>query len=259
MNQIQIRYDKTFEGFLTAVFECYEYKLDPMVFLHECQAGRLFGEIHETQSDPIKADRVWKGLKKRLSNTTATTLHAVFLSEAPDVELMLYRFIQKVFASNTSIEGNFADPAVLELTELGRQVMREAQRAAMFIRFQKTSDGLYVALFDPKFNILPLSLTHFTNRFADQDWLIYDTRRQYGYHYTNKQVSEVRFDGQTTFNANGTLPNDVLDADERLYQAMWKAYYHNISIPERRNYKLHRQLLPKRFWKYLPEKMGVTR
>jgi len=50
------------------------------------------------------------------------------------------------------------------------------------------------------------------------------------------------------------LHASLLAEDEKLFQRLWKQYYKSISIQERKNPKVHRQLLPKRFWKYLPEK-----
>ena len=45
-----------------------------------------------------------------------------------------------------------------------------------------------------------------------------------------------------------------MDKDEKLFQQMWSAYFKSIAIKERLNPKLHRQNMPERFWKYMPEK-----
>jgi probable DNA metabolism protein len=42
--------------------------------------------------------------------------------------------------------------------------------------------------------------------------------------------------------------------DEDLFQKMWKSYYKSMTIKERINPKLHRQNMPRRFWRYLTEK-----
>ena len=43
-------------------------------------------------------------------------------------------------------------------------------------------------------------------------------------------------------------------ADEKQFQELWKEYFKVLAIKERINPKLHAQLLPRRFWKYLTEK-----
>jgi len=45
-----------------------------------------------------------------------------------------------------------------------------------------------------------------------------------------------------------------MDKDEKLFQSMWKEYFKSIAIKERLNLRLHRQHMPARFWKYMPEK-----
>jgi len=43
-------------------------------------------------------------------------------------------------------------------------------------------------------------------------------------------------------------------ANEQLCQTLWKRYYEAVNIPHRNNPRLHVRQLPRRFWKYLPEK-----
>jgi probable DNA metabolism protein len=61
-----------------------------------------------------------------------------------------------------------------------------------FIRFKKATDGMYFAIIDPDFNVLPLIFRFFKNRYADQRWLIYDVKRNYGLMYTLQEVVEVK-------------------------------------------------------------------
>ena len=56
-----------------------------------------------------------------------------------------------------------------------------------FVRFQLTKDGLYYCIIQPDYNVLPLISNHFEKRYADQRWLIYDSRRKYGIYYDLKK------------------------------------------------------------------------
>jgi probable DNA metabolism protein len=124
----------------------------------------------------------------------------------------------------------------------------------MFTRFQKTIDDIFYASFDPKYNVIPLTVSHFRSRFADQKWIIFDTRRKYGYYYDLEQVREITI-GKNKINfETGKVDEDGLHVNEKLFQKLWKNYYDSININERKNLKVHMQFLPKRFWKYLPEK-----
>jgi probable DNA metabolism protein len=126
----------------------------------------------------------------------------------------------------------------------------------MFVRFQKTADEIYFASFDPRYDLLPLVIKHFEQRFADQKWIIYDTRRNYGFYYDLKKTVEITFTESHTNPLTGAIDKSIMDKDEQLFQELWKSYFKSMCIKERINPKLHVQLLPRRFWKYLIEKQS---
>lgn len=111
-------------------------------------------------------------------------------------------------------------------------------------------DGLYYANLEPDFNVLPLIVNFFKDRYADQKWLIYDLKRNYGIYYDLAQVTEVKFTNR--LNKNHVVIQ--LDDEELHYSNLWKNYFDAVNIKERKNTKLHVQSLPKRYWKYLNEK-----
>ena len=156
--------------------------------------------------------------------------------------------------STLSARSNFGDPDVLEATQIAKKVGSERLRVVQFTRFQKTIDGTYFAALEPIYNVLPLVIGHFQNRFADQCWLLYDIKREYGYYYNRQKVDEVRFETKGTHLLTGKLDQQLMAEDEQLFQQLWRTYFKTIAIKERINPKLHRQNLPVRFWKYLTEK-----
>jgi probable DNA metabolism protein len=249
------QYDKTFEGFLTLVFDGYDLKLFPDKILGPNQSD-LFRDNanHQVVTDEVKAKRVWDGLLKKTSAENGQMFYRVFLSELDGVELLMLNYVKAVFASPINMELNFGNPHVLEMVKIGQKVGREAHRIPMFIRFQKTIDDIYYASFDPQYNVLPLAIDHFEKRFADQKWIIYDTRRNYGFYYDLETTTEVTFTQSMIDPKSGKIAPSVMAEDEQLFQELWKSYFKSMCIKERINPKLHRQLLPKRFWKYLTEK-----
>lgn len=157
--------------------------------------------------------------------------------------------------SSHSIETNFADPDVLELAKIYKRVDGERVHLMQFVRFQKAADGTFFAAVEPQFNALPLAVDHFKDRFADQRWLIYDVKRQYGYYYNLTEMEEVTFeDPRQAHLVTGMLNETLMDNDEKLFQKLWKTYFKSICIKERWNPRKHRQDMPVRYWKYLTEK-----
>jgi probable DNA metabolism protein len=94
---------------------------------------------------------------------------------------------------------------------------------------------------------------HFEKRYADQRWLIYDSRRKYGLYYDLEKVTEVNLNFETNLNNTAALKN-ICDESEELYQKLWQQYFSSVNIAARKNMKLHIQHMPKRYWRYLTEK-----
>ena len=247
-------YDGTFEGFLTTVFEVYEHKYAAVQIATSQKAQpNVFGETLLINTDEVKAARVYNGLKNKLSAAALSQLYKAFLSELPGIEDTLLYYVQYVFSSKHSVEHDFSNTHVLTVKQTAKKTDREKHRMEAFIRFQLTKDGLYYAICQPDYNVLPLIQKHFKERYADQRWLIYDSTRKYGIYYDLHTVETV----QLTFNEeteNGKNISAIFDENEELYQHLWQQYFKSVNIVARKNTRLHLQHMPKRYWKYLTEK-----
>jgi len=249
------RYDKTFEGLLTAVFDAYNRRTFPEALVAEEDILPLFcEETYSVLTDSEKAGRVWRGLEKKLSASALSSLMVCWLSQLPEIDGLLFNYIRKAIDAPKSIELNFGDPDVLQLSKIWKQVSNERLRVIQFLRFQKTADEIYFAPVEPLYNVLPLTLEHLKDRYAGQKWLIYDIKREYGYFYDQEEAREVRFEEKESHFLTGLLSEDLIDKDELLFQQLWKTYFKSIAIKERINPTLHKQHMPVRFWKYLTEK-----
>ncbi|GHT77035.1 DNA metabolism protein [Bacteroidia bacterium] len=256
MGLLYYRYDNTFEGLLTAVFDIYYRKELPDRIVGETVEIPLFTETHAVVTDEEKSGRVWQALQKKLSKPAQNMLFICYLSELPDIELRIWHYIQKTLLSPVSIETNFADDDVLELSKVYKKVSREAERMRQFVRFQKTADGVFFAVMSPLYNVLPLCTRFFQDRYAGQPWLIYDARRDFGLYYDLKTVETVHFTEIPIHLKTGRITHEQQDETEIAFQNLWKDYLSAITIRERKNLKLQMQHMPKRFWKYLTEKSG---
>lgn len=232
-------YDKTFEGLLTAVFDAYSRRTFPDLLVTEGEPFPLFyDEAIRIYTDDRKAERVWKGLEKKISKSSLSGLTVTWLSELPEVDLLLFRYIRKAIDAPATIEFNLGDPDILETAKIWKKVNNERLRVMQFFRFQKAADGTYFAAIAPIYNVLPLVLPYAQDRFADQQWLIYDLKREYGYYYDLNDTIEVRFEEKDSHLLTGLLSEDIMDKDEKLFQSMWKEYFKSIAIKERLNLRL---------------------
>lgn len=248
-------FDGSYLGFLCCVFEYFEYKDSGVNILSEGQHAvqpDLFGANKRIHTDVKKAKRVQIGLQKK-AGSHSMNFYKTFLSEDRKALNATFRIICRLFDGDKDILQNYGDPDVLYFTQTLKKIRRESHRMKAFVRFSKSSDGLYFAIIEPDFNVLPLISKFFKERYADQSWLIYDVKRQYGLLYDQVSVSEVSL---TPEEKKALTQDAVITMDERdlHFQNLWKRYYQSTNIEARRNMKLHIQHVPKRYWKYLVEK-----
>lgn len=249
-------YDGTFDGFLTCVFQVYDLKLKQVVIQPQSQAqDSLFAISNEVVTDPIKADRVWSGIKKKTEASGRSRLYYAFLSEQVQIENLLLRYIQYAFKSPMPIDSDFANADVLKVSQVAKSVGREKHRMEAFVRFKLTKDDFYFANIEPDFNVLPLISKHFKRRYADQKWVIYDLKRQYGIYYDLEKVEIIQLTLPEDFDPSKSSPG-FFAPEELEFQTLWQNYFKSTNIPSRKNMKLHIRHVPKRYWKYLSEKIS---
>jgi probable DNA metabolism protein len=246
-------YDSTFEGLLTAIFEKYEFKFLDVEIVKDSRFQKpLFGEVNYIITNEDKAQRVLKKTETFIGKDGVKRLLYAFLSEANDAEKYILNAIDYALVEKSNIMDNYANLDVMQISKLTKSVGREKHRMEAFVRFKLLKDGIYFAEIQPDFDVLLLIVNHFKNRYQDQKWIIYDTRRYYGVFYDTKSLDIVHFkEYLSNLSEKG---NNIFDEIELKYQHLWKEYFDHANIKERKNIKLHLQHVPKRYWKYLVEK-----
>ncbi|NBL64117.1 DUF4130 domain-containing protein [Flavobacterium sp. NST-5] len=248
-------FDGSFNGLLTTIFEFFERR--PKQFTIVSKAlfqPLLMYDFLEVITQEEKSMRVWKGLEKRVSSMFLYQIYTAYLSEKEESFQHIFEFCVYVFNSKTEkVEQNFGHKNVIGITKIAKSVSRERHRMKAFIRFQETSDGIFYAGVEPDFNVLPLIAKFFKDRFADQQWIIYDLKRKYGLFYNLKTVEEVVFEMHPDLKKHTTDENH-LAVKEDLFSILWQDYFKSTNILARKNMKLHIRHVPKRYWKYLTEK-----
>ncbi len=242
--------DGSFEGLLTAVFRVYTTcrMPDAIVSAGNGQRG-LFDNFVRIDTNSAIADRVWTGLKRHLGARQRQRLFQAHLSEESNVEMLILQRIVDAIPGCLGLTPAVDLSVGIRIDQLSQKVRREAHRMKGFIRFQQTTNGFYLALIAPRYDVLPLIRRHFEIRYADQDWMIYDTARTYGLGYNRKATREIRLESKI-LNAF----DQEVGEQEHLCQVLWQRYYDAVTIRSRNNPALHRRQLPRRYWCYLTEK-----
>jgi probable DNA metabolism protein len=249
-----VMYDGSFEGWLCAVFDIYEYKFqDASICREDNFNGNIFENVHTANMESEHSNRVWKGLAKKLPQNALRQIHWAFLSGEEGIENTLLSYVRYAFTSGVDIASDFSHPAVLTITQMAKKIAREKHRMEAFVRFQQTQDELYYAVIEPDFDVLDLIAPHFKKRYADQRWLIYDGKRKFGLYYDMQSVEQVQINFSEELSLSYVA--SVYAEGEDLYQCLWQHYFKSVNIEARKNTRLHIQHMPRRYWKHLTEKM----
>ncbi|WP_124979322.1 TIGR03915 family putative DNA repair protein [Nonlabens xiamenensis] len=261
-------YDGSFNGLMTAIFMIYDHKIKwPIIAPASREQQNLFEGNQEVITDVEKAQRVWKGFKTLSGHRDAHQVYCAFLSEIIGVENTIFDYLKMTFSHQRSPSGDYANPTVLKISQAAKMVGREKHRMEAFVRFHLIEEDVYYANVEPDFNVLPLIAKHFKNRYADQKWIIYDLKRDFGISYDLESVHEVQIDFRNPRGQRGILNTTVPDQSEALvesgsfreseiqYRDLWNQYFKSTNIKSRKNMRLHVQHVPRRYWKYLSEKV----
>ncbi len=98
------------------------------------------------------------------------------------------------FTTQRAPTDTYDNSTVLKITQAAKMVGHEKQRMGTSVKFQWIDKEIYYALIEPDFNVLPLIARHFKSHYADEKWVIYDLKRNFGISYNLKTVQEIQID-----------------------------------------------------------------
>ena len=253
-------YDGSLAGLLCVVFDVFDLDVRPARVEREARhAPSMFGTPVRVASDPERAARVWRGLEGVDGFDESLVLRCwLYDTTASDTDVV--HLCARVFRQGAAAARDFGDEAVFRCEQVRKKMNREIHRTHAFVRFAEAEDGLYLARIEPDFDVLPLAVAHFEDRYQDQEWIIWDERRRYGFWFTPGNATAVRVDARSFARDDGeqralTPGHQVgMAAHEDGFQRLWGAYFQSVNIAARANPKLHLAHVPRRYWRHLTEK-----
>ena len=236
-------YDGTFDGFLCCVHEYYYSSFNPVDIICEDDLDSSFYQFVTIQTDRYKADKVRNAICEKISKYTLRFLQECLLCYGKEKEYHMLWFVIKGFKKGAAIHRLVGDANVDYLLKAHRHLEREKHLYLGICRFYKAND-VYICVITPKNMVVPLLAHHFTERFANQNFMIYDATNKMALMYNKRQATIVKAE-------HIELPQ--MDDEEYAMQKLWKLFYDTIAIKERYNPKCRMNFMPKRTWDLLPE------
>lgn len=266
--------DGSFAGLLCAYARAHRAGALPasVETLGHLAPGHLFAAPEAVPTEAPLASRLERGLE-RVRPGLVGKLFRAFLSERTGIEVTILRLIDAVAVGGADAVGDWTFEPSREVSRWAQRVGREAHRMEAFVRFERheeasgaelphpssscipdPSGDQWLARIRPEYHVLPIIAEHFASRYPALRWTILDERRCLALVHDTPAADLAPEAAATRIVPASSLPDLVPTADERAYQAMWRAYFRAVDIPERRNLTLHLRHVPKRYWPQLTEK-----
>ena len=239
-------YDGSFEGFLSCVFDSYAHKEIPAGFCSgEDGVFSLFNS-RTVLTDPDHAARVLQKVAA-LSPEAAVLLRRGFLTCLSEKELHLFQVVAKLLREGPGFLRNRSDETLYPVIRAVQHLNGEVHLLKGFVRFSDLG-GVLGGEIEPKNRVLPVLGGHFSARFHNERFFLYDrTHKEALFHVPGQSVIRPLADFQMA-------PPDEAEARYRL---LWKRFYDTIAIKERENPRLRMSNMPKRYWGTMTEFQGA--
>lgn len=241
--QVCCRYDGTFAGFLSCVFECYVNKEEPVEFYtQEDERLSLYPErVIPTRRD--RAERVYRSLAAKFGPAGQRLVTRGFLTCLENREVWLWQLILLGYRRGPVVTRDLTHPVVHQVQKAVRHLEQEAHLFKGFVRFSLL-DGVLVGEIEPKNRVLPLLRPHFCSRYPQEAFLLYDRPHREGLLHQGGRWAIVPLE-----DFQMGRPGE----EEALYRRLWRSFYDTIAIEARYNPRCRMTHMPKRYWGTMTE------
>jgi probable DNA metabolism protein len=236
-------YDGSWSGFFCCVYESvYSREIPFAIYTQENAQPSLWPE-KPIATDEKTAARVRESIPKKISPRSFELVENVYFSCMKSKEIHMLRFLIKAFSLGPKTVNMLGDPDVAPMLKAERHLLGERHLLLGFIRFSD-SGGALTASITPKNFILPYIADHFIDRYANEDFMIYDKTHKAALIYQNKQKQIVRIED---------VEFPAVSRNEEYYRSLWKQFYNTVAIKARTNPKCRMTHMPKRYWENMIE------
>lgn len=236
-------YDKSFEGFLTLVYDVYYEKINPNTIYKKLPSELLLEEYKQIITDEEKALKVLNALKTRFPKSSFKTILNIFMCDNIDFELNLLYFIILGFKDIKQLS-NINNSCVFYIQNLEKELFRVNHKMTGFLRFEELEDKTLYAKLESKFNLAYFLGKHFTKRLNNQNFIIHDI---------NRKIAFIRSKEQNFMQNIASFEEPILSKEEEKFKKLWNSFFSAVSIESRKNEKCQKNLVPLLYRTYMTE------
>jgi probable DNA metabolism protein len=236
-------YDGSFEGFLSLVYDVYYKKLTPTKIYKTLPNEIIFEEIKDIQTSKENSIKVLNAIKSKFPKDIVQKILNIFMCDTREFELNLLEYIIIGFKEAKQLF-NINIPCVFYLNNLEKELFKNVHKMYAFIRFEELEDGSLYGKIESKFNLVYFLGKHFLKRFNNQNFIIHDI---------NRKLAFVKIEDNYSIQEVAYFDEPIYSSNEQKFQKLWKSFFSGVTIKERINPKLQRQMVPLIYRTYMSE------
>ena len=236
-------YDGSFEGFLSCIYIFYKERDVIKDIRTDDEQMQFFSSFKNIASNKEHFDIVYDSIQDKMSFDCLNTIYYAFLSEEDKREIKILDYIMLGFKIGAKVENMLANPSVLDVLKMAKKTSSERHKFLGLLRFKQLKNTL-ISFIEPTCNILPLLGNHFAKRYSNENFMIYDLKREYMLLYDKTKIS--------FFLIAKTHIQEFIDYPDE-FENFWRTYHKTMGIELRKNDKCQKNHMPVKYWKNLPE------
>lgn len=251
-------FDGTFEGFMTTCHLLIRRKTTPTSIVPQAfYKPDLFSEPQYITTCNFSVKEILDYLEKNFNRETIRHITRAFLSEIDGIYLKLFEYILACIQYGRNVDRYLTNDAVMAVHDASRKVGSEAHRLKGLVRFRELKEGVFYAPITPDHNVLLAIAQHFTIRLRDQQWILHDISRNQACFWNTTELLDADITDSDFKNLQSIsdIAPEKLSENEIKFANLWQTFFDHVAIPERTNPRLQRQFMPRRYWKYLTERI----
>jgi probable DNA metabolism protein len=236
-------YDGTFEGLMTCIYYHYKKQKATGIYGMSSYQQSIVFQSETVETDISKAKIVSDAINRLISKEAYVHVYYCYLSNEDKKEFLILEFLIFAFRYGRNTMNFYSHEKVLPINEIYKRVAREEHRVLGILRFSDIGGILY-AKYSPDNDISILLVDHFADRYKFEKFIIYDEKRKKALMYA---------DNAWEIKENISIDNMEFSLNETRIHKLWKQYFTDLAIKERKNINLQFQFVPARYRKNITE------
>lgn len=234
--------DNCIDGLLSALFFSFTEKVCPdYVEDKKRYQPRLDTISVNIPTDKTKNERVKAALFKYGGDDVISHLKVCLLSCDNNSLSIAFHYAYLMLKERKDISEKLSEKSVSDFSYTVQRVLHERHIVTGFLRFKESARGILYTEYAPDNDITALLAPHFLRRLGATPFIIHDGKRQ------KVAISN----GQSIRICTTNLPTNFTPSErESEINLLWRRYFKEINIKERKNTRQQDGFFPRRYRKY---------